>query len=225
MSGPGAEDPVSGGGGEELGPDPYRVRPWYVGDGAEPPWRDLFLGGSPVTILPRLHAGDPLHLAPLCWDRLREVVLLIHPVRLYSRALASVAYSAALGYSGQPPLLAFLTECVDQAIEELLEEDAWDERQGTPIEPARLPRYADLVPRETGIEPGLSRRACVVFNSLPDEAREPFFRIVLEQYTVEEYGMQSDRSLEEIVAQIEATTRHLVLMVENGANGKEEKGS
>ena len=217
MAGSGGRDSGARGGGAHDA-----NQPWYARAGApEPPWRDLFLGGGPGRILQRLCAGDVLCLGELSEDRLREMVYMIHPDRLRARAMARVAYGAAAGYDGRPPLLAWLRDRVDQSIEELLEEDLEEEQLGHPVEGIHLERYRTLIPPATGIDPKQARRACVFFNELPRAMREPFFRTVLEGWTTEEYAMEHDLSLDDVVRRIQECTRHLVLSVENGQDGKE----
>jgi len=220
MADHGESDYGSAGGGEGR-PD----EPWYAReDGREPSWRDLFLGDSAREILRRICRGDALQLGALCLDRLSEVAFLIHPDRLHARVVARVAYGAAYGYDGTPPLLHWLLDRVDQAIEDLMDEDIEAERRGLPPGGEELERYAVMIPEETGIEPELTRRACVYFNELPQEQREPFYRIVLEGWAVEDYAMEYDRPLDDVVRQIAETTRHVVLLVENGRPGSEEAG-
>jgi len=205
--------------------DPGADEPWYVREGSpEAPWQDLFLGESPRTILYRLCDDDALRLWDLCQDRLSEVVVLVHVDRLASRAVARVAYGAAEGYDGKPPLLTWLRERIDQSITELLEEDVENEYQGTTLTGEERERYVAMIPRETGIAGNLARRACVHFNALPTALREPFFRTVFERWTIEEYAMKHDLSLDDVVHRIEETTRHLVHSVENGTDGKERPG-
>ena len=198
--------------------------PWFLQAGApEPPWRELFAGNSTRQILERLYARDALQLAEYCEHRLIETALLIHPDRLLARAAARVAYGAAFGYYGDPPLAAWLCDRIDDSIEELLAEDIEDERGGVPPEGPNQHRYTRLIPREVGIAPEQCRLTCVVFNTLPESMRRPFFRVFLEGVSIERYAMEHDRPLDEVVAQIEETTRRLVLLVENGEHGDNGK--
>jgi len=199
--------------------------PWYARENpTEPDWRELFLGGGPAEILDRIEPDDPLALVQLCEDWLSDNAVLVHPDRLFVRAVARVAYAAAYGYDGRPSLLNWLLLRIDQSLQELMEEDFEEERFGIPPSGVDLDRYMDLIPRETGIEPALTRRACVIFNALSKSMREPFYRTVIENWTPEEFAMQKDRSLDEVVRQIQETTRHLVFSVENGEYGKEDEG-
>ena len=91
------------------------------------PGSEYLRGESPGEILSRLCEGDPLSLGTMSTKRLRERALLIHPERLYVRALARTAYAAAWGYEGDPPLDQWLGERIDQTIESLIEDDLTDE--------------------------------------------------------------------------------------------------
>jgi hypothetical protein len=218
---------MAGHGGEaygSFGGEGFRDgEPWYAREGArEPSWKDLFLGDSAREILWRLCEGDALELGALCGDRLSEAAFLLHPDRLLARVIARVAHGAALGYDGRPPLLEWLLDWVDMSIDELLDEDIEAERMGLPPDGEELDRFVELIPPATGIEPELARRACVFFNELTQDRRIPFYRIVIEGWKVEDYCMEHDRSLDEVVQQIEETTRHLVLLVEDGRSGREE---
>jgi hypothetical protein len=197
--------------------------PWFLCESEpEPPWQDLFLSDSASVILNRLCAQDALQLAEMCEHRLAEVAFLIHPDRLLPRAIARVARSAAYGYDGTPPLFEWLMDRIDRSIDDLLTDDIEAERLGIPPSEEELEDYLPLIPEETGIAPELSRLACVVFNTLPEAMRCPFFAVFIEGMSIEEYAMVFDVPLDDIVSSIEKTTYRLVLLVENGEPGPED---
>lgn len=189
--------------------------PWFLRENApEPPWQDLFLSESAGEILTRLCRDDALQLGEMCEFRLAEAAFMVHPDRLLARAVAQVAHSAAYGYDGSPPLFEWLLDRIDRSIDDLITDDIEAERRGVPPSQEELEDYVPLIPRETGIAPELSRLACVTFNTLPESLRQPFFAIFIEGLSVEEYGMEYDISLDDIVTSIEETTRRLILLVE-----------
>ncbi|MEW6074232.1 MAG: hypothetical protein AB1726_16765 [Planctomycetota bacterium] len=212
-----------GAGNPAAGEPDARKEPWFLREPApEPEWRELLRGESPRAILQQICADESLQIVELCEHRLAEQAFLIHPDRLVARSLARVAYAAALGYGGDPPLAAWLTGCVDQSIAELLSEDIEEERTGVPPEEESLRRYQELIPAEVGIAPELSRLTCIQFNTLPQALRIPFFRIVVTGLSIEQYALRYDRPIDEVVRQLDEATRRLVLLVEDGKLGEED---
>jgi hypothetical protein len=175
-------------------PDPASARHSPVGDpGSDPAAAgffasDLLSGQSPREILARLIEGDPFHVAERCTARLRDRALLIDTERLTLRSMARIAYAGFL-HRADLPLHTLLTSCIDRAIEDLMREDREEERaQLLPVDH----RYG-FVSQALGIEPGLARRACIVFNSLPTPQREVAWAVMVERRSIELYAAEEHR--------------------------------
>lgn len=138
-------------------------------------WR----GKRPSDILEELADGDPLEIGPRTVARVRERALLLDFERTAERAMARVALSA-LSYRGEPPFEQWLEARIDQAIADMLEEDATEEFEGVPPENGHEPRFEWLA-GAFGLEPALARRACVRFNDLPERTRRVFVLTTLEE--------------------------------------------
>ena len=147
-------------------------------DARRPSGPELLRDGTTREVLRRIWEGDPLKLGDLCEERLDERALLIDVTRAQSRAMALVAHAASR-FDGQKPFAPWLRERVDAALDDLLDEDGEDERAGVPPSEPWDPRFAFLS-EVLGIEPGLARRACVLFNALPHPERRAFWAVVIE---------------------------------------------
>jgi len=152
---------------------------------------DLLRGASAREILAKITAGDPLELSPRVQERLRARALLLSPDRLRARSLARVARDA-LSYAGEPPLAAWLMGRIERSIEELMEEDREADRSAPATPELEESRYAFLA-NALGIELGVARRGCVVFNDLPDPVRADFFAVVVERTSVAAHAAASGR--------------------------------
>jgi hypothetical protein len=148
-------------------------------------------GTTARAILERLGNGDPLELERRCAERLRATGYLLHPLRLHLRAAARVAFAAARGYDGEPALDRWLEERIDQAIHELLLEDADGERIALPPAGAGPATYYALIPPETGVAPGMARELCVRFNRLPARWRRAFRALVVEREAARAYARRT----------------------------------
>lgn len=144
----------------------------------------LLLTGTPREILARIVPGDPLGLRDRTAERVRERSLLIDVDRAVLRAFALCA-SAAVAWRGRPPLERWLEERVDEAIDEVLEEEDGrlsDQDPATP-DPAAGALPCDpftLLAAPLGLDPAAMRSACARFNRLADADREVFFALVVE---------------------------------------------
>lgn len=149
------------------------------------PGSEALRGRSPMEVLHRLLDHDPFELQGRSVGRLEQRALLLAERRVYLRTLARVAY-AAPRYRGEPPLDDWLVGRIDQAIEEILEEDLEAELSGEPVEVPYESRLVSL--SETlGMEVGMTRRACLRFNALPDRVRHAFFAVAIQGKTVHRY--------------------------------------
>lgn len=133
---------------------------------------------SPSQILEELSDGDPLEIGPRTVARIRERALLLDFERTATRAFARIAWSAP-AWRGEPPLEPWLGGRIDEAIADMLEEDATEEFEGVPPENEHEPRFEWLA-GAFGLEPALARRACTRFNDLPERTRRVFVLSTLE---------------------------------------------
>ncbi len=153
--------------------------------GKEFPGSEALRGRSPMEVLHRLLDHDPFELQGRSVGRLEARALLLAERRVYLRTLARVAY-AAPKYRGVPPLDEWLEGRIDQAIEEILEEDLEAELSGEPLAVPYESRLVSLS-ESLGLEIGMTRRACLRFNALPDRARRAFFAVAIQGKTVHRY--------------------------------------
>lgn len=140
-------------------------------------WRGVLAGMSPREVLARLLQGDPLDLRRVVARCLAERAYLFDADRVHLRALAHCA-RYAVRYRGTPPLEDWLMEIVDQAILDLLREDAEAERRGTPTVAEDLAAFADFA-RPLGLEPQAMRRVCLAHNLLREPERQAFHALVI----------------------------------------------
>jgi hypothetical protein len=160
-------------------PEPIEERPPGAHPGAE-----VLRGGSTRDVLRRLYEHDPFDVETRCIAHLDERRLLLDLSRLYTHSLAFIAHDAP-DYEGAEPLDAWLSGRITRAIELLLEVDREDESDALPIVPPLEPRYL-LLADAVGIEPGLGRRACILFNSLPDDERQAFWAVQVDGRSIED---------------------------------------
>lgn len=133
--------------------------------------RALLLGASPREVLARITTNDPLRLRPAVVERLRQRYQLLDAGRVHLRCLALCAREACR-YQGEPPLDEWLSARVDDAVEQILNED--------PSEGSDAGAWGPLA-EPLDLDPGDARVACSVFNNLPIEERRAFFRLVIER--------------------------------------------
>ncbi len=144
----------------------------------------LFASGDPATILARISNEDPLRLYELGARRVRERFLFVDLERLQELSLAFVAHAAATT-RGEQADENWLVIQMDRAIDSILAEDAQEQRsKGAPNDPEDS-RYRTLA-ITVGVQPSLGRSAVVNFNALGERARRGFFRLLIENRTVEE---------------------------------------
>ncbi|MCA8978542.1 MAG: hypothetical protein H6831_09840 [Planctomycetes bacterium] len=144
-----------------------------------PDWRALLCGGTPREVLARIVDGDPLGLRPRIAAALRRGAWLMDADRVLLRALALCARRGA-SYRGRPAIDEWLEARVQEAIEDLLEEE----------HAARAPAsaaFADLA-RPLALSPERLRAACARFHARPREEREAYVRLVLDRRPLEESG-------------------------------------
>jgi hypothetical protein len=149
------------------------------------PGRAILGSRSPRVVLTRLIDGDPLEIEARCRERILEQALLLALQRVHLRAVARIAHCAPR-YRGSPRLDVWLDACIDESLQDLVEEDREEEISGLPPTEPWDPRFA-FVSETLGLEPALARRACVRFNMLPDEVRRAYFAIAIEGKTIHRY--------------------------------------
>jgi hypothetical protein len=138
--------------------------------------------GSPRQVLARLVDGDPLALERRVRRYLGERALLLDAERLFLRAVARAAFAAAR-WNGDTRLEPWLDAQIVRAASDLMDEDRAAEREGTPPVSTES-RYAFLA-EALGVEPDVARRACVVFNDLPERVRRVWWAAVVERSSLE----------------------------------------
>ena len=139
-----------------------------------PGWE--YLSGSPTTeILGRLLHEDPLDLYDLAEARLEQRSLLLDAQRLGLRAMARTAHRAR-DYRECDALHGWLLERIDEAVADLLAEDAQQDDRGVPCREPWDARYSFLAEsiRSTS---RVARRVCVRFNALPEDTRRAFYAV------------------------------------------------
>lgn len=154
-------------------------------------WRQLLAGASPREVLARLMNGDPLGLRGKVVERLRARSLLLDADRALLRAFARTA-RFALRYRGEPALDAWLAGLVDEALGDLLREEAEWLRRGSPGG-SEVAAFNDLA-RPLGLEPGRMRAACAAFNQLPDGDRRAFYALLIEGRSLDDLARESGES-------------------------------
>lgn len=142
------------------------------------PGSEFLSGASTRDVLVKIVEGDPLEIGELALERLRERALMLDTYRVTLRAMARTA-RAAMSYRGTPDLTTWLRSRIDESIDDAILEDREEERLALPAAEGGDARYAFLS-EALGVEPGLARRMCVIFNDLPDEQRRAFCSIVME---------------------------------------------
>ncbi len=179
---------------------------------------EILRGSDPMETVERLSESDPFNLAERARHRARELGLILDPERLEARAMARVAF-AALAYRGELAFEEWVTACVDQTLQELLSEQAEEERQQVPIAQSLdgefYKRFASIVqiPAQHG------RLACLVMNRMPIEDRKTFFGIVIEGKSVNRWVAEGNGPPERVVECLQRIGR-TVLAALNGRKGE-----
>ena len=181
------------------------------------PRRTFLSGRSSREILQRIWTGDPLGVVGLCTRRLRERMLMVDATRLLAHGLARIAHDAAIRAPGSD-LDAWLAAEVDLAIDELLREDWLLDRQGVPVEPEQHSHY-DFLCKTLGLPQLLARKACVVFNTLPDEKRHALWAILVEGRSFEAHALETGRSEDLVRHYFEEAALLFMTLGESGKSG------
>jgi hypothetical protein len=95
-----------------------------------------FFGRPPMELLRHFHDGDPLRMLQRGARRLAETGIMMCERRLFLRGIARAAL-AGCHYRGEPALDAWVGECVNRSIEDVLEEDRRADRHDEEIDDER----------------------------------------------------------------------------------------
>lgn len=180
-------------------------------------------GASSREILQKIWKGDPLGLLGLCTRRLRERMLLLDATRLCTHAHARIAFDA-VGLEPSGTLDEWLAAEVDRAIDELLREDQSLDRQGIPVTPAEHSHY-DFMSKTLGLSAMLGRKACVVFNTLPDEKRHALWALLVEGKSVEAHAAEVGKSSDLVRHDFEEAALLLMTLGASGRPGFGRRGT
>ena len=151
--------------------------------------RALLLGATPREVLARIATDDPLRLRPAVVERLRREHQLLDAGRVHLRCLALCAREACR-YLGTPPLKEWLSARVDEAVQQVLDEDPGED----PDDGAWTPLAEPL-----GLDPADARASCSVFNHLPLDQRRAFFRLVIEREDPQQVAAELGLELAEML--------------------------
>lgn len=171
------------------------------------PGEQILNGRSPSEILRRLCTGDPLDFSGRTMRRIRERAFLMDSARLAMRSMAYVAHDA-LKYRGEPALTPWIETQIDRAIQDFLEEDAYDEASGRPLNEPVDERYSFLVDL-LGIPPSKARKACITFNGLPNKDRRTFWAVCVEGKSIHRYVAEGHGPPKKIKQRIDKVFRAL----------------
>jgi hypothetical protein len=181
---------------------PKRLARPTVNPGATPDAQAaLLLWGAPREILARISAGDPLHLAQRCRERLRARALLVDARSLLPRLYALVARKA-FDWRGDPVLERFLGAVIDEALEDYL--SAAQEAAG----PAGS---------------ALSPRRLAAFARLPEPIRQAFIAALVERRPLDHLAAQRGQDLSALGRDLRLAIDQLVpaLSGPNSARGRD----
>ncbi|MCB9902931.1 MAG: hypothetical protein H6831_00845 [Planctomycetes bacterium] len=181
------------------------------------PGQLVLRGQNASEILRRLCNGDPLDFAGRTLQRIRERALLMDSARLAMRSMAYVAH-AGRAYRGEPSLAQWIDQQIDRAIQDFLEEDAYEEASGKPLGEPVDERYAFLVDL-LGIPPAKARKACIVFNGLPNKDRRTFWAVCVEGKSIHRYVAEGHGPPKKIKQRIDKVFRALSFLDEEPPAG------
>lgn len=194
--------------------------PWFAAGDAPRDWRPLFEGRS-SEILPRLMEGDPMSFLPLSALVSSEEAMLLHPERVAARTLAVAAHRGALEGNGHPEWIGWMRGCAVDAIQQLSDEDAFEESRGRPPLPEEAHEYEQLFPPESGIPRRWCRLASVEFNRKALLDRVPFYRCIVEGWSLQDTAADLLVEPKEVRERLERVLGDLIAFV---ARADEQRG-
>jgi hypothetical protein len=181
------------------------------------PGQLVLSGSSPSEVLRRLCTGDPLDFTGRTMRRIRERAVLMDSARLAMRSMAYVAHSA-LAYRGDPELTPWIETQIDRAIQDFLEEDAYEEASGKPLSEPVDERYKFLVDL-LGIPPAKARKACITFNGLPNKDRRTFWAVCVEGKSIHRYVAEGHGPPKKVKQRIDKVFRALAFLEDEDPPG------
>jgi len=179
------------------------------------PHSELLVAEQPREVLHRLLDGDPLELADRCRIRLRERALFLNVERLFFKAVARTSF-AAMSYAGRPRLETWLERCIDQAIEDMRTEQYDEEFRSLPPSLSEDEPFYTAFAKKTGVEPGLSRLACLALNNLPPESRRAFQAVAIEGKTIHRYVAEGHGPPDRVQDLLRSVALSVLLVLEEG---------
>lgn len=178
------------------------------------PWRSVLAGRRPADVVERLVDGDPLDLRRIVGARLAAGAWLLDADRVHLRAIARCA-QRGVDYRGQPAFETWIAEVVDEAILDLLREDAEALAADRAPEPDEVERIAALA-RPLGLDARAVRAAAVALHRLPRDARLAFRAVVLEGRPPAAVARQRGADVGAIVDEARAALEALLRATEPG---------
>lgn len=172
-----------------------RIVAFEMSASADDPRARHLRGASSREILQGLWREDPLGIGDLCLVRLVRRALLLDATRTTTYAMARVAADAWRFDGGSVD--EYLAGCVEQAIEELLDDDRNLDADGVPVDADSEPHYRFLADA-LELPPMLGRKACVIFNSMPIEQRRLMWAILVEGRTFAEHAAATGSTPEKV---------------------------
>jgi hypothetical protein len=160
--------------------------------------------GAPGQVLEVLLRGDPLGLRARIVSRLEARAWLCDVDRLVTRVAASCALEAR-HWSGTPSLAAWLDGLIDRAAADL------------GAETCAPPGAWSLFAEPLGLDGERLRRACGRFAGLSFEAREAFFRLVLDGASLNAFARERGLTLTEAARRARAGLEVLRSALDPGA--------
>lgn len=180
----------------ENGNESAAVRPLHAAGPREALRRSI--GTVDPSLAPSLERRARLYL------RRRGYLL---PVRaLALRALARSAYGSRCG-AAERDHAAWTEARIGGAAEELLEEQAEEERRELPLERSRERVFYERIARCLGVEPKSARLICVVINALSSLRRRALILLEIERTPVARAAQELDEPME-TVESLRGEARH-----------------
>ncbi len=187
------------------------------------PAAELLRGMSSDAILVRLMDGDPLGIRQRCAERVRERCHLVFFDSLTLRTAARIAH-AGVRYRGQVPFDRWVRDRIDEAIQDLLEEEHEAERSGVPASEPWETHYV-FISELLGVEPGMTRRGCIRFNNLEHPVREVFFALCVDAITLNRYVAEGNGPPERVKGLLRQAYRALSMPDEEWEYGDDLFGN
>jgi len=164
---------------------------------------------GPRDILPRLVEGDPLELLERCARHIASEALLLDLERLHARSLAIVARRS--GEATEENIEEWLCDRVDDAANQLIHEELYEERLGFPPLREADPRSSFLM-GALGIEPALTRGVSVSYHRKSRELRRTFWRAVVSGDSIEGIAEEAGSTRDDVLASLRNVIRSMTLL-------------